>query len=153
VMRVAIAPDGTWLATASEDRTARIWAATGTSGATRPGPAESVPIAPDGSLASGSGDGTTWAAYATPRATLRHRHVVWAVAIAPDGTWLATASVDKTMRTWAADGTPRATLAGHKHGVGAVAIAPDGTWLATGDVAAVRIWAAAQVPAPQTGPS
>jgi WD40 repeat protein len=76
-----------------------------------------------------------------------HTDTVEELAIAPDGTWLATASVDKTVRTWAADGTPRATLAGHTHGVGAVAIAPDGTWLATGDVAAVRIWAAAQVPA------
>jgi len=151
VIRVAIAPDGTWLATASEDRTARIWAADGTPRASRPGPAKTVPIGPDGTLASGGEDGTTLAALAAPRATLRHRHVVWAVAIAPDGTWLATASVDKTVRTWAADGTPRATLAGHKHGVGAVAIAPDGTWLATGDVGTVRIWAADAAAAPASG--
>lgn len=30
VARVAIAPDGTWLATATDDRRARIWASTGT---------------------------------------------------------------------------------------------------------------------------
>jgi WD40 repeat protein len=28
------------------------------------------------------------------------------VAIAPDGTWLATAGGDRTARTWNADGTP-----------------------------------------------
>ena len=69
------------------------------------------------------------------------------VAIAPDGTWLATASNDKTVRIWEADGTPRATLTGHKDWVTRVAIAPDGTWLATGDVGTVRIWAA-DVPTP-----
>jgi WD40 repeat protein len=69
------------------------------------------------------------------------------VAIAPDGTWLATAGDDGTARTWAADGTPRATLS-HGSSVTGVAIAPDGTWLATGggDDRTVRIWAADGVP-------
>src|SRR5207302_66946 len=61
-----------------------------------------------------------------------HTETVNAVAIAPDGTWLATASDDKTARTWdAATGQQRATLTGHTGRVSAVAIAPDGTWLAT----------------------
>jgi hypothetical protein len=78
--------------------------------------------------------------------------VVQAVAIAPDGTWLATASWDKTARIWAADGTPRATLTGHKSPVTGVAIAPDGTWLATtsGDQTA-RIWAVDGPPAGGNG--
>src|SRR5438552_1076349 len=94
---VAIALDGTWLATTSGDGTARIWAADGTPRATLTG-------------------------HAAPL----FQRVVQAVAIAPDGTWLATASWDKTARTWAADGTPRATLTGHKSPVTGVAIAPDG---------------------------
>ena len=70
-----------------------------------------------------------------------------AVAIAPDGTWLATAGDDGTVRTWAADGTPRATLTGHDGSVNAVAIAPDGTWLATaGGDGTVRTWAADGTP-------
>ena len=74
----------------------------------------------------------TWAADGTPRAALTGHHgPVRAVAIAPDGTWLATGGDDGTVRTWAADGTPRATLTGHDGWVHAVAIAPDGTWLAT----------------------
>jgi len=45
----------------------------------------------------------TWAADGTPRATLAgHKHGVGAVAIAPDGTWLATGDVG-TVRIWAAD--------------------------------------------------
>ena len=64
-----------------------------------------------------------------------------AVAIAPDGTWLATGD-DGTVRIWdATDGQHRTTLTGHKSLVLAVAIAPDGTWLATGSHdGTVRIW-------------
>ena len=69
------------------------------------------------------------------------------MAISPDGTWLATASHDGTVRTWAADGTPRAVLTGHHGAVRAVAISPDGTWLATaGSDGTVRTWAADGTP-------
>jgi Transposase/WD domain, G-beta repeat len=39
-----------------------------------------------------------------------HTDRVEAMAISPDGTWLATGSTDETARIWAADGTLRATL-------------------------------------------
>ena len=49
----------------------------------------------------------TWAPAGTPRATLTgHRDWVRAVAIAPDGTWLATAGDDGTVRIWAVGGAP-----------------------------------------------
>ena len=54
-----------------------------------------------------------------------------AVAIAPDGTWLATGPATTPRCGWARRPAPVATLTGHTGPVNAVAIAPDGTWLAT----------------------
>jgi WD40 repeat protein len=71
-----------------------------------------------------------------------HTGPVAAVAVAPDGTWLATGSADGTVRIWdAATGRERARLDGHTGPVAAVAVAPDGTWLATGSAdGTVRVW-------------
>ena len=140
VTAVAIAPDGTWLATGSDDRTVRIWdPATGRQRATltgHTGPVTAVAIAPDGTwLATGSDDRTVriWdPATGRQRATLTgHTGPVTAVAIAPDGTWLATGSHDRTVRIWdPASGELDIAVSGRIH---AVAFALDGTWLATGD--------------------
>ncbi|MGW0771796.1 NB-ARC domain-containing protein [Streptomyces sp. NPDC002676] len=147
VESVAIGPDGTWLATAS-DGEVRIWdRATGTCTATLTERVESVAIAPDGTwLATGDYDGEVriWdRATGTCTATLTgHTDQVASVAIAPDGTWLATGDHGGEVRIWdRATGTCTATLTGHTAWVESVAIAPDGTWLATGDYdGEVRIW-------------
>jgi NB-ARC domain/WD domain, G-beta repeat len=74
-----------------------------------------------------------------------HTGSVWSVAISADGTWLATAGGDETVRIWdAATGEHRAILTGHTSWVRSVAISADGTWLATvGNDETVRIWDAA----------
>ena len=140
VTTVAISSDGAWLASGSDDKTARIWEADGTPRATltgHEGPVTTVAISPDGTWLATSGTDATiriWEADGTPRATLTgHEGPVTTVAISPDGTWLASGSDDKTARIWEADGTIRAVLTGHRCPVRAVAISPDGTWLATGD--------------------
>jgi WD40 repeat protein len=153
VTAVEIAPDGTWLATAGEDRTVRIWdAAAGEQRAVLTGytnDVNAVEIAPDGTWLATAGEDRTvriWdAATGEQRAVLTgHTRKVRAVAIAPDGTWLATAGEDRTVRIWdAATGEQRAVLTGHVLGVRAVAIAPDGTWLATANWDTAQVWDAA----------
>ena len=126
---MAIAPDGTWLATAGDDGTVRIWdPATGQQRATltgHTGAVRAVAIAPDGTwLATASDDGTVriWdPATGQHRATLTgHTGAVTAVAIAPDGTWLATASDDGTVRIWdpATGQLAHRSDRPHQHGVG-----------------------------------
>ncbi|HEY7224025.1 MAG TPA: NB-ARC domain-containing protein [Micromonosporaceae bacterium] len=154
VTALAIAPDGTWLATISDDQTVRIWdVATGTTRTTFAAPTETwagvVAIAPDGAwLATASREKTAriFEVGGGIRATLTgHTNALTDVAIAPDGTWLATASWDRTVRIWdAATGAIRATLTGHTSTVYGVAVASDGTWLATASAdQTVRLWDAA----------
>ncbi|MCX4561721.1 NB-ARC domain-containing protein [Streptomyces phaeochromogenes] len=149
VWSVAIAPDGTWLASASYDKTVRIWdRATGTCTTTLTGhthSVEGVAIAPDGTwLATTSRDETVriWdRATGTSTTLTGHTDSVSSVAIAPDGTWLATTSHDKTVRIWDRTTGTSTTLTGHTDSVEGVAIAPDGTWLATTSRdKTVRIW-------------
>ncbi|MCX4501621.1 NB-ARC domain-containing protein [Streptomyces anulatus] len=149
VEAVAVAPDGTWLATAGRDATVRICdVATGAERAVLRGhgarfpdwPPEgvtAVAVAPDGTwLASAGKDQTvriwdvaTW----TERAVLTgHTGEVSAVAVAPDGAWLATASYDATVRVWdVVTGTERAVFRGDLGSLSTVAVAPNGVWLAT----------------------
>jgi WD40 repeat protein len=76
-----------------------------------------------------------------------HKGGVGAVAVAPDGSWLASGSWDGTVRIWdVATGRERAILEGHTNFVSAVAVAPDGSWLASGSWDnSVRVW--------ETGPA
>jgi len=61
-----------------------------------------------------------------------HSDDIRAIAFSPDGTLLATGSVDRTARLWdAATGAPFAVLDGHSNGVSAVAFSPDGKRVAT----------------------
>ena len=68
--------------------------------------------------------------------------MVMAVAVAPDGSWLASGGWDGEVRIWnAATGRERAVFTGHTDQVAGVAVAPDGSWLASsGADGTVRIW-------------
>ena len=103
---VAFSPDGTLLATASDDRTARIWdTATGRARTTltgHNGPVTGVAFSPDGTLLATASDDHTARIWdtATAQALTGHNSPVNGVAFSPDGTLLATASDDHTARIW-----------------------------------------------------
>lgn len=148
---VAFSPDGSLIATASDDNTARIWdTATGRHLATLKGHDNlvgAVAFSPDGSLiATASDDRTarTWeTATGIHRTTFNgHKHWVRSVAFSPDGTLIATASRDGTARTWdAATGTQKVTFSGHTAWVRRVAFSPDGSLIATASRdSTARIW-------------
>ena len=76
-----------------------------------------------------------------------------ALVVAPDGTWLASAGWDATVRIWdPATGAERHTLTGHTDRVTAVAVAPDGTWLASAGTTG-RCGSGTRPPAPNGTPS
>jgi WD40 repeat protein len=131
VWALAMAPDGSWLASADDSGEIRLW-----------DPITGTPRhAPTGR--------TNWirrrrdAATGTAGHTLTgHTSTVRTLAIAPDGSWLASAGDGGEIRLWdPSAGTARQILTGHSSAVRALAVAPDGSWLASaGDGGEIRLW-------------
>jgi WD40 repeat protein/transcriptional regulator with XRE-family HTH domain len=151
VWSVAYSPDGKRIATASQDKTAKIWnATTGELLLTLRGHSASVngiAYSPDGKhIATTSDDHTArlWdAATGEELLTLSgHTDWVYRIAFSPDGTRLVTTSNDKTARVWDAQ-TGKELLTFTRHGdvVFDAAFSPDEKRIATcGFDGTVRIW-------------
>ena len=151
IFGMAFSRDGKQLATASQDKTVRVWNLA-TSRATHtftdfPGWATHVAFSPDGSDLAISGRFRVVfvidLAHNRKRLVLKgHTGDVLTVAYSPNGKMLATASTDRTVRLWnSADGRSLLTLNGHEGEVNAATFGPDGKVLASaGEDRTVRLW-------------
>jgi WD40 repeat protein len=122
VCGVALAPDGRYVATSSGDGSIRVWEM------------------------DSSGKPTPHSALNRLKSEALSRcHVgeAWSPVFSPDGSCLATAGLDGTIRIWAWTRDSAVVLRGHQGPVWGVAFSPDGCQLASaGADGTVRIWSA-----------
>ena len=154
VYSVSWSPDGTNIASGSEDHTVHLWKAS--TGAdilftySHQDAVHAVAWSPDGTLiVSASSDKMVQVWKAVDESSVytytNHNGGVRAVAWSPDGTLIASGSSDATVQVWkAVDGSGAIIYSGHTNIVNTVMWSPDGTLLASGsNDKTVHVWKAA----------
>ena len=151
VYALAFSPEGSTLASRSQDNTIRLWdVSTGAHKYTLEGHTDNITaiaFSPEGSiLASGSQDNTIrlWdASTGAHKYTLEgHTQAVYTIAFSPDDSILASGSDDNTILLWdVSTGAHKHTLEGHTGAVYALAFSLDGSTLASGSQDyTIRLW-------------
>jgi cytochrome c len=155
VRALAISPDGQTALTGSFDSTAIRWSLARNAAEQvlrfHADAVNAVVLLRDGRAATAGADGriAIWTAgKAEPDTVLAgHEAPIAGLAASPDGTMLASASWDHTVRLWPLAGGAARTLEGHTQNVNGVAFSPDGrTLVSVSYDLTVRIW-------PLSGPS
>jgi len=148
VLGIAFSPDGNTIATASADKTVKLWNRQGKLLQTLEEHKDwvnGVAFSPDGeTIATASADKTVklWNRQEKLLHTLTgHENSVNGVAFSPDGKTIATASADKTVKLWNRQGKLLQTLISHEDWVNGVAFSPDGETIATASAdKTVKLW-------------
>ncbi len=149
VRAVAVSADGKAAISGSFDTSAIRWALDRNAAAQvlrfHESAVNAVVFLKDGRIATGGEDGriAVWQPdQPVPALTFQgHTAPIVSLAISPDGTTLASASWDRTVRLWPLAGGALRVLEGHTQNVNGVAFAPDGRSLVSaGYDATIRIW-------------
>jgi WD40 repeat protein len=148
VWSISFSPDGQLIASASRDKTVKLWHPNGTLVSTLIGHQDSVTsvaFSPDSQLiASGSWDGSVrlWRRDGTLVKMIKEpMRQVYSVSFSPDGQLLATAGDDGTIRLSTVDGTLIRTFRGHEGVVQSVRFSPDGEAIASaGEDKTIKLW-------------
>jgi WD40 repeat protein len=150
VLDVSVSPDGNSVASASADKTVKLWSKEGKLLKTfkHDDSVTSVSFSPDGkTIATGCADRTIriWSVDndKSAIATLSgHTDIVTSVSFSPDGKTLASASHDNTVKIWNLESKKLLqTLTGHKDWVLSVSFSPDGKTIASASVdKTIKLW-------------
>jgi WD40 repeat protein/tetratricopeptide (TPR) repeat protein len=141
VVALAFSPDGKYVATASDDHSARVWTATSGDPVTAPmqhdGKINALLFSLNGRyLATASDDGTARLLELASGKQVRMNHPGPVVALTfrpTDGRDLATATSGQTVYLWQIAKGPEAVIIEHSRKINALAFSPDGEILATAE--------------------